>query len=139
MRQRQGANFCPFQRRRSSNAIAIDAPALVSHFCSLFNAGITDAPASGSRILPIPNTSAMGPNSAPPGWATPKSHKKMQCNEPPFPEAIFRFGVLQLRLHRFETIYFEVVASKVGYLNILQDRVCALFILQAKAVRIALL
>jgi hypothetical protein len=29
-----------------------------------------------------------------------------------------------------------MVASEVGYLNILQDRVCALFILQAKAVRI---
>jgi hypothetical protein len=32
-----------------------------------------------------------------------------------------------------------VVASKVGYFNILQDHVCALFILQAKAVRITLL
>jgi hypothetical protein len=31
-----------------------------------------------------------------------------------------------------------VVASKVGYLNILQDRVYALFILQAKVVRLAL-
>jgi hypothetical protein len=41
-----------------------------------------------------------------------------------------------LRLHRFETIHLEVVASEVGYLNILQDRVCALFTLQAKAVRI---
>jgi hypothetical protein len=52
--------------------------------------------------------------------------------------SIFRFGVLQLRLHRCETIHLEVVASKAGYLNILRDRVCALFILQAKAVRIAL-
>ena len=62
----------------------------------------------------------------------------MQCNEPPCPETIFRFGVLQLRLHWFETIHLEVVASEVGYLNILQDRVCALFTLQAKAVRIVL-
>ena len=35
-------------------------------------------------------------------------------------------------------MHLEVVASKVGYLNILQDRVYALFILQAKAVRLAL-
>jgi hypothetical protein len=33
-------------------------------------------------------------------------------------------------------MHLEVVASKVGYLNILQDRVCALFILQAKAGRV---
>jgi len=50
--------------------------------------------------------------------------------------SIFRFGVLQLRLHWFETIHLEVVASEVGYLNILQDCVCALFTLQAKTVRI---
>jgi len=36
-------------------------------------------------------------------------------------------------------MYFEVVPSKVGYLNILQDCVCDLFILQVKVVRIALL
>ena len=47
----------------------------------------------------------------------------------------FRFGVLQWRLHRFETIHLEVIGSEVGYVNILQDRVCALFTLQAKAVR----
>jgi hypothetical protein len=29
-----------------------------------------------------------------------------------------------LRLHQFETIHLEVVASEVGCLNILQDRVC---------------
>jgi hypothetical protein len=52
------------------------------------------------------------------------------------PKTIFRFGVLQFRLHRFERLHLEVVASEVGYLNMLQDRVCALFILQAKAVRI---
>jgi hypothetical protein len=34
-------------------------------------------------------------------------------------EIIFIFGALQLRLHRFEIMYLEVVASKVGYLNIL--------------------
>lgn len=44
-----------------------------------------------------------------------------------------------MRLHRFDGLHLEVVAFKVGYLNLLQDRVCALFILQAKAVRIALL
>ena len=33
-------------------------------------------------------------------------------------------------------MHFKVITSKVGYLNILQDRVYALFILQAKAVRI---
>jgi hypothetical protein len=32
-----------------------------------------------------------------------------------------------------------MVASQVGYLNILQDRVCALVILQAKAVRIIIM
>jgi len=71
----------------------------------------------------------------------PGNHTKKNAVQrtTPCPETIFRFGVLQLRLHRFEILHFEVVASKVGYLNILQDRVCALFILQAKAVRIALL
>jgi hypothetical protein len=42
-------------------------------------------------------------------------------------------------MYRFETMHFEVIASKVGYLNKPQDRVCVLFILQAKAVRIAIL
>lgn len=41
-------------------------------------------------------------------------------------------------VHRFETIHLEVVASEVGYLKILEDRVCALFTLQAKAVRTVL-
>ena len=36
-------------------------------------------------------------------------------------------------------MHFEVVKSKVGYLNILQDRVYTLFICQAKVVQIALL
>jgi hypothetical protein len=85
------------------------------------------------------NASAMEPNSAPPGQATPENHTKNAVHEPPCPETIFKFEVLQLQLYRFETMHFEVVASKVGYLNILQDRIYALFILQAKAVRIALL
>jgi len=60
---------------------------------------------------------------------TRKLHK-MQCNELPVSlETIFRFGVLRLRLHRFETIHLEVVTSKVRYLNILQDHVYALFTL----------
>ncbi len=78
----------------------------------------------------------MGPNSAPSRTCNSGITQKMRCKEPPCPETIFRFGVLQLRLHRFETMHVEVVAFKVGYLNILQDRVCALFILQAEAVRI---
>jgi hypothetical protein len=79
----------------------------------------------------------LGTQFGPSRTGNPGNHtKNTQCNEPPCPETIFRFGVLQLRLHRFETMHFEVVASKVRYLNILQDRVCALFILQAKAVRI---
>lgn len=31
----------------------------------------------------------------------------------------FRFGVLQLRLHRLKRLHFEVVASEVGRLDIL--------------------
>jgi hypothetical protein len=50
----------------------------------------------------------------------------------------FRFGVLQLRVGRFETLHLEVITSAVQYLSILQDSVCALFIVQAKVVRIAL-
>ena len=57
-------------------------------------------------------------------------------NHPAYLETIFRFGVLQLRLHWFEKPHLEVVASKVGYLNILQDCICALFILQAKVDRV---
>jgi hypothetical protein len=39
--------------KRSLNASEMDAPALGSHFCSLSSAGVTDAPASGSRFLPF--------------------------------------------------------------------------------------
>jgi hypothetical protein len=48
-----------------------------------------------------------------------------ETNHPAYLETIFRFGVLQLWLHRFERLHLEVVASKVGYLNILQDCICA--------------
>jgi hypothetical protein len=101
----------------------------------------TDAPTSGSRfLLPFQRqrlVTQFGPLST--GRATLEITQKMQRNEPPCPETIFRFGVLQLRMYRFETMHFEVIASKVGYLNKPQDRVCVLFILQAKAVRIAIL
>ncbi len=50
-----------------------------------------------------------------------------------------QFGPSLCTLHRFKRLHLEVVAFKVGCLNILQDRVCTLFILQAKVVRIALL
>jgi hypothetical protein len=125
----------PFQRRRSLSAITIDAPALGSRI--LLHSQI-DRPASGSRILPILNASGLGPQFGPSstGRATPESHKNGTTQSVSFSKLYFRFRVLQLRLHRFKTIHLEVVVSEVGYLNILQDRVCALFILQAKAVRI---
>jgi hypothetical protein len=44
-----------------------------------------------------------------------------------------------LHVHRFEILHLEVIASKVLYANMLQDGVCALFILQAKVVRLSLL
>jgi hypothetical protein len=45
------------------------------------------------------------------------------------PGSISVFGVLQLRVYRFGRLHFEVLASKVQHLHILQDGVCALFIL----------
>jgi hypothetical protein len=83
----------------------------------------------GAEFRPFPTPAPWDPNSAPPGRATPEITQKMQCNEPPCPETVFRFGVLQLQLYRFEITHFEVVATKVGYLDILQNRMCALFIL----------
>jgi len=55
----------------------------------------------------------------------PGYHQK-HCNltNHPAPK-LFSRRVLHLRLQRFETIHFEVFASEVGYLNILQDCVCA--------------
>ena len=44
-----------------------------------------------------------------------------------------------MRVGRFEALHLEVIASEVQYLSILQDSVCALFIVQAKVVRITLL
>ena len=102
----------------------------------------------GGRILPFRTASALGPNSAPQAQdgQPRKSHKKCSATNHPVSKltsklyfSIFRFGVLQLRLHRFETIHREVVTSELEYLNILQDRVCALFALQAKAVRIVVI
>jgi len=52
------------------------------------------------------------------------------------PQAILRFGVLQLRVHRFRRLHFRVLRSKVQHLHILQDGVRALFLLQAKVIRV---
>jgi hypothetical protein len=52
-------------------------------------------------------------------------------------QSILLFGVLQLRVYRLERLHLEVIASKVLYLNILHNSISALFILKAKAVRIA--
>jgi hypothetical protein len=49
-----------------------------------------------------------------------------------YPTTILRFELLQLRLHQFEIMRLEMVASKVGYLNILQDRVYALLYFKPK-------
>ena len=42
-----------FQRWRSSSASEMDAPALGSHFLLPSNTGVTDALASGSRMMPL--------------------------------------------------------------------------------------
>jgi hypothetical protein len=158
MRQRQGAEFCsilnatemdapasgiqfplPFQRRRSFSAIAIDAPASGAESCSITNAGVQALAkwmreCQGADFCPFPTPAPWDPirplEHDPPRRVNPEITPKCSAtNHPAYLETIFRFGVLQLRLHRFERLHLEVVASKVGYLNMLQDRVCALFIL----------
>ena len=48
-----------------------------------------------------------------------------------FPRTTNIFGVLQMRMYRLGRLHFEVSASGVQYLNILQAGLSALFILQA--------
>src|SRR5882757_5931053 len=120
--------------------------ALGSNFYALFNAGIRepnlapsqcqgsstsemDTPALESRILPIPNVSALGPgfssSSTISQTGKPRTHTKCGATNHPVSKLahceyfFYRFGVLRLRLHRFETIYLEVAASDVGHLNVL--------------------
>ena len=45
------------------------------------------------------------------------------------PRSILVFGVLQLQVHRFGRLHFEVLASEVQHLHILQNGVCALLLL----------
>ena len=53
------------------------------------------------------------------------------------PKTIFKFGVLQLQVSQVKILHPKVIASKVYYFNILQVSVCALFILQAKVLLVA--
>jgi hypothetical protein len=45
------------------------------------------------------------------------------------PQAILGFGVLQLRVHWFGRLHFEVLASKVHHLHMLKNSVRVLFLL----------
>ena len=133
MRQRQGAEFCLIPNAGVPQALAKwmrqrqepnFAHSQRQRLRTQFGPSLTLA-----RRRVISSTSKSPQNAV----------QRITLGEQAYPEIIFRFGVLQLRLHRIEGMHLEVVASEVGYLNILQGRVCALFILQAKAVRIALL
>lgn len=73
----------------------------------------------GAEFCSVPDASALGPNSA---LTLQRNHHVVKQA---YAGNIFRLGVLQLRLHRFEITHLEVVASRVGYLKVLQDRIYA--------------
>jgi len=69
----QGATFCSLSTPASGSRIL-----LYSQRWRSSSASETDAPASGSRILPILNASALGPNSAPQAQdGQPRNHTKI--------------------------------------------------------------
>jgi hypothetical protein len=76
-----------FLQRHRNRCASVRSRILLHYQRWRSSASEMDARVSGSRLLPMPNASALRPNSAPRARSSqagkPGNHTKMQCNEPP--------------------------------------------------------